>query len=292
MEFIGNEKAVETLTRNLEKGSLNHAFIFSGPERVGKFTLAKAFALAAINGSRLSQQLEQEDKQALLDLLIVKPEIVEKNKVAKQRDINIETIREAKLSMSLFPYHGKFKVLIVDDAHKLNIAAQNALLKILEEPNATSIMILVTHELDRILPTILSRCQVINFSLAKDEEMATHFPDLAALTIGRPGLGNLLRNDAEEKQFRYDAHQQFEKILNGSISEKFALAEEYSKDVVKTLQRMDIWIWELRKKSAVTSDMERSEIYVKIEKIQKALNFLKRTNANSRLILETLLMDL
>lgn len=291
MDFIGNKKAVSTLQRTLEKGAVNHAYIFSGPEMVGKMTLAKEFALAAIAGEKLTFDNGLSKKDAMLDLIIVKPEIVEKNKVAKQRDINIETIREAKLSMSLFPYKGKYKVLIVDDAHKLNIAAQNALLKILEEPNATSIMILVTHELDRILPTILSRCQVVNFSLTEAIEMETLFGDDADLAAGRPGLANNLASIAEERQFRLDAQNEFEKILCGSISEKFSLAEEYSKDVVKTLQRLDIWIWQLRKKMG-NSQEQQNQICAKIEKIQKVSSLLKRTNANSRLILETLLMDL
>lgn len=292
MEFIGNKKIIETLTRNLTRDSLNHAFIFSGPEGVGKFTLARMFALAAISSSQLELDTSKLDKEALLDLVVIKPEIVEKNKVAKQRDINVETIREAKLSMSLFPYHGKYKVLIVDDAHRLNVAAQNALLKMLEEPNATTIMILVTHELDRILPTILSRCQTLTFSLASEDEMKLKFSDLADLAIGRPGLGNILQNNDEEKQFAIQSHQQFEKIISGSIGEKFALADEYSKDIVKTLKRMDIWMWEMRKRALNTGEMEQRQIYAKIEKIQEVSNLLKRTNSNSRLLLETLLMDM
>ncbi|EKE25492.1 MAG: hypothetical protein ACD_5C00139G0006 [uncultured bacterium] len=290
MDFIGNKKAVDTLQRAIGKSSLNHAYIFSGPEKVGKFTLARKFALAAIGDSKKISQVEDND--SLLDLIVVEPEIVEKNKVAKQRDISIETIREAKMSMSLFPYKGKYKVLIVNDAHKLNVAAQNGLLKMLEEPNATSIIILITHELDRILPTILSRCQMINFSLVGGDEMRKEFEDEADLSIGRPGIGNNLRNNPEEKKFRIESYGQFEKMLYGSISEKFSLAEEYSKDIVKTLQRMNIWVWEFRKRSNDLSLEQRSEIYVKIEKIQEASKLLKSTNANSRLILETLFMDL
>lgn len=291
MHFIGNKKTVDILQRAIEKGSLNHAYIFSGPQAVGKFTLAKSFALAAISGKNLGAAENGEDKDALLDLMVIKPEIVEKNKVAKQRDINIDTIREAKLSMSLFPYHGKYKVLIVEDAHKLNVAAQNGLLKMLEEPNATSIMILVTHELDRILPTILSRCQMINFSLVGDEEMSKEFGEESYLAIGRPGLAQTLRNDPEEKNFRMEAFKQFEKIMRGTVSEKFSLAEEYSKDVVRTLQRMDIWIWELRKSSKDVPYEQQGQIYAKIEKIMEASLLLKRTNSNSRLILEVLFMD-
>lgn len=292
MNFVGNKKAVETLQRALERDALNHAYIFSGPENVGKFTLAKIFSSAAISGKNLDIEIDNKDKDALLDLVIVEPEIIEKNNISKQRDISIESIREAKLSMSLFPYKGKYKVLIINDAHRLNVAAQNALLKILEEPNATSIMMLITHEVDRILPTIISRCQMINFSLAHSEEMEEMFSnEIADLAIGRAGLANTLQTNVEEKEFRRQTSVEFEKILNSSLNEKFSFAEEYSKDVVKTLQRMNIWTWGLRKRASF-SKAEFGQIYVKIEKIQDAAVLLKRTNANARLILEALLMDL
>ena len=296
MNFIGNEKIVAALTRNLERGHLNHAYIFSGPESVGKFTLAKMFALSAIAKGSLSLDIDLVNKDALLDLILVKPEITEKNKVFKQRDISIESIREAKLSLSLFPYSGKYKVLIVDDAHRLNVAAQNGLLKIMEEPNATTIIILVTHELNSILPTIVSRCQTINFTLVGDNEMLKAFNDTVSvsLAMGRPGLAVELGQDTEKKIFMTETEKQFDTMLAGSLNERFVLADEYSKDIPKTLERMNIWIWLLRKNSQEKEDAGTSQLadFAKIERIQKAANVLKKTNANSKLILETLFMDM
>lgn len=292
MDFIGNKKAVNILQRAIEKGAVNHAYIFSGPESVGKFTLAKMFALAAISSDRkLETDISLENKEALLDLKIVRPEIIEKNGISKERDISIESIREVLQNLSLFPYRGKYKVLIIDNAHRMNVSAQNALLKTLEEPNVTSIIILVTHEIDRILPTILSRCQMLNFSLVQEGEMG-EFLDLVEYAIGRPGLAYLIKNNAKEKDFQVESHSQFQNILKGSLGEKFSLAEEYSKDVARTLERMNIWTWELRKRAMLLSADEASQMYAKIEKIQEASVLLKRTNANARLILETLFIDL
>lgn len=299
MDFIGNKKAVSLLGNSLEKGSINHAYLFSGPERVGKFTLAKMFALHLIEGTKLQNDIDVFNKDALLDLLMVAPEIVEKNNVSKQRDISIESIREAKQSLSLFPYHGKYKVLIIDDAHKMNTAAQNGLLKILEEPNQTTVLILVTNEIDRMLPTILSRLQVINFGLVSDEDMQRGFVELSAfpaeviaLSIGRPGLAKFLSQNDEARNFRADALREFAQLRNGSLNEKFKLAEELSKDIVKTLEKLNMWIWEIRKTASLSDLSGQEVIYASIEKIQKSMAILKRTNANSRLILETLFMDL
>ncbi|MEI7890740.1 MAG: AAA family ATPase [bacterium] len=299
MDFIGNTKVASILRNSLKKSSLGHAYLFSGPQNVGKFTLAKMFALAAISGDELSLTMDEYNKEALLDLLVVEPEMVEKNGITKQRDISIEAIRDAKNSLSLFPYHGKYKILIVDSAHKMNVSAQNGLLKILEEPNPTTIIILVTHEIDRILPTIISRLQILNFGLVEDRDMQKGFGedfsfqnDCIELSIGRPGLAKFLNANVEEKNFRIDALMEFEKMKKGTLNEKFKLAEQLSKDTLRTIEKLNIWLWEIRKSMIVANGQDAKKSYDSISKIQKSMTILKRSNANGRLVLETLFMDI
>ncbi len=299
MDFVGNIKAFELLKNSLERGHLNHAYLFSGPEHIGKFTLAKIFALHTIDSTSLGLNLNDVSNDAKLDLIIVQPEIVQKNNISKQRDISIESIREAKQSLSLFPYHGKYKILVIDDAHRMTNGCQNALLKILEEPNPTTMIILVTHEVDRILPTILSRLQVVNFGLVDDGEMKKAFAedfsfqqDCVELSIGRPGLAKFLNENIEEKNFRIDALMELEKLKKGTLNEKFKLAEDLSKDAVRTLDKLNVWIWELRKDIMSVDKFKNRKAYDDIEKIQKSMATLKRSNANSRLVLEVLFMDL
>lgn len=299
MDFIGNHKAIVFLRKSLEKGNINHAYLFSGPERVGKSTLAKIFAQHLINGTPLSNGIDLYDKDALLDVIFLAPEIVEKNGITKQRDISVEKVRDAKQGLSLFPYKGKYKVLIIEDAHKMNTAAQNALLKILEEPNETSVIILVTHEIDRILPTILSRVQVVNFGLVEDSDMENVFVEQSPLvrrailySAGRPGLADFLKRSESELSLREKYIKELEIATEGSLNEKLKLAEELSKDVMQVLDKLDVWIWEMRKKALISDDLERSRIFEKIGLMCASIELLKRTNANSRLILETLFMDI
>jgi DNA polymerase-3 subunit delta' len=190
-------------------------------------------------------------------------------------------------------------VLIIDDAHKMNASAQNGLLKILEEPNQTTVLILVTSEIDRMLPTILSRLNVINFGLVSDEEMKKGFSEIPTfpeevitLSIGRPGLAKFLSQNEQARDLRIDALKEFAILKAGSLNEKFKLAEELSKDIVKTLEKLNMWIWEIRKTANLNDSIGQKHIYKSIESIQKSMVILKRTNANSRLILETLFMDL
>lgn len=293
MFFIGNQKIINLLSRSLKSGQLNHAYIFSGPEHVGKFTLAKMFAIAAIGGKEISLDTENEDKDSLLDLMLIYPEVSERKGVVKKRDIPIEAVRDAKNSLSLFPYHGKYKILIIDEAHKMNVAAQNALLKILEEPNETTMIILVASEIGKILPTIQSRAQIINFSLASHEEMKKYFSeDIIDLSVGRPGLAGAICKDEEEYAFRIETKKQLKNILESSINDRLIMAENLSKDVVKVLEKLDVWTWEMRKNALSTPGNRQDLIFSKIEEIQKSIETLKSTNANARLVLEALFLGL
>ncbi len=300
MDFVGNKKTVSFLQKSLERGALNHAYIFAGPQGVGKTTLAKMFAQAAIAGRQLDLDVAFQDKEALLDLILIEPETVEKKGVIKTRDISIEAVRDAQQKLSLFPYHGKYKVLIVRDAHRLNNSAQNALLKLLEEPNQTSMLILVTSELDKILPTVQSRCEKISFSLVTQIELSLAFSgeknfatDIPILAMGRPAIAKLMLENEEQLELRRQQWQQLEKLRKGSLNEKMLLAEEFSKDVRKALDTFNAWIWLLRTDALSNSDDGvRNKTYATIEKIQQSMTLLKSTNANSRLLLEVLFMDI
>ena len=300
MDFVGSKKTVTFLQKSLELGKLNHAYLFAGPQGVGKTTLAKMFAQAAIAGRQLDLDVEVQDKEALLDLILIEPETVEKKDVIKVRDIPIEAIREAQQKLSLFPYRGKYKVLIVKDAHRMNNSAQNALLKLLEEPNQTSMLILVTSEPSKILPTVQSRCEKINFSLTTQIEIAQAFSaesgfanDIPMLAMGRPGLAKNMLESAEELKLRRQQRQQLEKLRGGSLNEKMLLAEEFSKDVARTLNTFNAWIWLLRLDGLSNQDQQvRNQTFQVIEKIQQSMTLLKSTNANARLLLEVLFMDI
>jgi DNA polymerase III subunit delta' len=293
MNFIGNQKTFNLLAKSLKNGQLNHAYIFSGPEHVGKFTLAKMFAFGAISGSELGKETDALNKNAQLDLLVIAPEISEKKGVSKMRDIPIESIRDAQKSLSLFPFQGKYKIMLIDEAQKMSTSAQNALLKMLEEPNPTTIIILVTSEVDRLLATVQSRCQTINFGLVGDEEILDFFPqNVVSLSAGRPGLAKIIIENKEEFDFRSEAILDFDKIVSGSINERLVLAEEFSKNIGKTLDKLNFWLWEMRKKAFLAKDFERRNLYAGMEKIETSMSVLKRTNANARLVLETLFLDI
>jgi hypothetical protein len=86
---------------------------------------------------------------------------------------------------------------------------------------------------------------------------------------------------------------QFQRLANGSLGDKLAMAEDLSKDVVRTIEKLNLWIWRIRNEVSERAGAEnRNESYLKIEKIEKAVGILKNTNANAKVVLEALFMEL
>lgn len=155
---------LELLEQAVSKNRLSHAYIFSGPEGNGKVQAAK----------RLAQSLLCQTGLACDDCVHCKTFAVGSNPdfiyVDGQEGIKIESIRELAYKLSLMPYSGKQKVALVDSAHNMTTEASNALLKVLEEPKSHTLIILLTDNVYRLLPTIISRAQRINFGPTEESE--------------------------------------------------------------------------------------------------------------------------
>lgn len=299
--FIGNHKAVKLLEKIVSKKKLAQAYIFSGPESVGKFTLAKIFARAIINSQALtsmldSMEVDAEKENLPLDLIILAPEIEEKKGIKKEKKIEIEKVRELQKKLALYPYQGEYKVLIVNNAHKMTENSQNAFLKILEEPNPTTIIILVTHEEGGILPTIKSRCQKITFNLVSPAEIKEKIPvaagvvdreEMIRLSLGRPGLAQKISSDEGELNFRRAALEKLKMLSHTGINQRLKIAEKMAKDVTEAIAVLELWIWALHLPAR-----ENIKLFKIISKIETSLNEIKNTNANPRLVLENVLLSL
>ncbi|MFN3505751.1 MAG: DNA polymerase III subunit delta' [Caldimicrobium sp.] len=159
-EIIGQKPAITLLTRAIQKKQISHAYLFCGPKGVGKKTTARAFIyhlFCQINpedpcGKCLSCQ--KLDKNIHPDVYFIAPEL---------RDIKIENIRAIERFLRTGPLEAPFKVIFMEKAEKLNPEAGNALLKSLEEPPHYGLFLLITEKPYQILPTILSRTQIVRF---------------------------------------------------------------------------------------------------------------------------------
>ena len=159
-EVVGQQHVTQTLSNALKNDHLAHAFLFCGPRGVGKTTCARILA-RVINCQNISENFEPcgtcsscksfEDNASFN---IIELDAASNNKV--------ENIRALVEQVRFQPQQGKYKVFIIDEVHMLSSAAFNAFLKTLEEPPPYAIFILATTEKHKILPTILSRCQIEN----------------------------------------------------------------------------------------------------------------------------------
>ena len=160
--IVGQQSVVEALRRALDGGRLPHALLFAGPPGVGKATCAGILA-QALNCAELGPgdacgectSCRKVERGLHPDVLWMAPE---------PRTVGISAVRRAVTATAYRPYEGNRRVVVVDDAHALTIEAQNAFLKTLEEPPASSAIILVTPAPGSLLATVRSRCQSLRFS--------------------------------------------------------------------------------------------------------------------------------
>ncbi len=165
---IGHDKTLETLVKIAINKKIPHSFIFSGIEGIGKKLSALYFAklLNCESGVQIPCNICSSCKKIEKN---VHPDILTLDTEKKQ--ITIEMVKEIIYFSQTNPFEGRYKIAIINDAHKLNQFASNALLKTIEEPNSKTIFIFVTHSLNRLLPTIQSRCIKINFSPLNNEDL-------------------------------------------------------------------------------------------------------------------------
>ena len=161
METI-NQKQWNFLEKTEKNNSLVSVYLFCGPSKIGKNTMAFDFVRKINN---LEEKTNIEDG-ANPDVIVVAPKTEEKAKKKRKKDISIEQVKEAIKSVGYYPYKAKYKVLIIKEADRMTASAANSLLKIMEEPTSDTIIILVSDNDLRLLSTIRSRCQIIRFGLA------------------------------------------------------------------------------------------------------------------------------
>ncbi len=172
-DIVGHDRIKEHLKNAIQLDKISHAYIFNGPQGIGKKTIATVFAQAVQceEGGTTPCGRCHSCLQAVSgnqpDIIWVTHE--------KPASIGVEDVRlQVNSDILIKPYSSRYKVYIIDEAEKMTVQAQNALLKTIEEPPAYGIIILLTTNADSFLPTILSRCVTLNLKPLTNKEVENY----------------------------------------------------------------------------------------------------------------------
>ncbi|MCB0344483.1 MAG: hypothetical protein KDD66_05175 [Bdellovibrionales bacterium] len=163
--LVGHKSQLQLLNRMIDSSTIPHALLFSGPEAIGKRLAAFSFSASLlapksdVQGAAVSRTaaLSQVWSNTFPDFHVLARE-------HDARDISVENVRSLCDELMLKPYYGGRRAAIINDAHRMSLAAANALLKTLEEPPPSTHIILITHAPHRLPPTVVSRCQQVHFA--------------------------------------------------------------------------------------------------------------------------------
>ncbi len=175
-EVVGQDHVTTTLKNAIRQNKVAHAFLFCGPRGVGKTTSARILA-KTINCENITEDYEacgQCDSCVAFQKKNA-PNIIELDAASHN---SVDDIRNLNEQVRIPPAQGNYKLFIIDEVHMLSLAAFNAFLKTLEEPPPTAIFILATTEKHKILPTILSRCQIYDFKRNNVSDIVAHLESI------------------------------------------------------------------------------------------------------------------
>jgi DNA polymerase-3 subunit delta' len=331
-DMIGHDWAVNILRSHLIENKVRHAYLITGPPGIGKRTLALHFlqAVACIeppsegeycNACRACNAIS---KATYPDLHLVATE-------AYERAIKVDQIRSLRSRLSLSPYEGDRRMALIINFHQATDQAANALLKTLEEPPPQVLLVLTALAAESLLPTIVSRCEVIalrplpttklrNYLVSQGEE-EDRAQLLAGISGGRPGYALTYANNPELLERRLRLLDEMQELIGAGRLERFEYVEDWSemlrrKSVSLEDQRqecidvLELWLGFWRdimlegfgSGRGISNPDLASEIQIISKKIPEnqivnAVRAFQGTitaidnNANIRLALETLMLD-
>ena len=320
--LIGNDWAVEMLKKHIVNGTTRHAYLFAGPPGLGRRTLALRFA-QALNcptpiepGIPCGQCRDCKQIAAMqhVDLTVVQAD-------SDGGTLKVDQIREARRTLVLKPYAAKYRVTLFLRFQEANDNAANALLKTLEEAPSYAVLILTADTPEQLLPTIVSRCEVLRLRPLGVEDIQRELETkglerdkaklISHLSGGRFGYALRLLEDESLLEWREERLNDLQSLISASRLEKFAYADKLSRDKESMRQAILIWLsyWRdvmLRTARAETPlvNVDRnleiedlaSRLDVSIARrvvggLEEVLEKMER-NVNARLLAEVLLLDL
>ena len=325
--MLGHEWAVDMLHQQVAHGEARHAYLFCGPPGLGRRTLALRLA-QALNCTKtiapgipcgVCRDCKQIEEMRHPDMNVI--QAVDEDGASKENGtLKVDQVRAVQHSLSLRPYQAKYRVALFLRFQEANDNAANALLKTLEEAPAHAILLLTADTPEQLLPTIISRCEVLRLRALPISAIESDLLDrgvdeerarlLAHISGGRPGYARRLVDDMTLLEKREERLNDLQTLLPAPRVEKFSYAEKLAKDKEVMRQTIVIWLsyWRdvmLRVAGAesplinVDRNMEIEFLAGRLDlstarrvvsDLESALEKMDK-NVNSRLLAEVLLLD-
>jgi len=336
LEFIADQKAPSVILNTLlRKGAIPHALLFLGMEGVGKQAAAIRFAMAC---NCIANSVDTPDlcldEDGVLKNLINKipcgvcvscrkilskshPDIIEIKPSGSL--IKIAQVRDLCHILALKPYEAKIRVAIISDVQAMNAAAGNAILKVLEEPPESTVLILTATEQSDVIPTIASRCQFIRFNPVSEKRIAQMLVEANGITPDSAAIFAAMANGSFKRALDIGSVVELKKrdwIINEieslsleEIGKAMFFAEKLAKDKEEFLKYLDIlkiWyrdiiVFKYHPEKIIFFDLldkiqnasgrhTNADIFSKLDAIELSRKNI-RANANLRLTAETLLLQ-
>lgn len=294
--IIGHEKQLLQIEKDLESGNLAHAYLLSGPNSVGKNTVAKKMAgiLQCENDfCHNCNACTQIEKGCHVDTVVFEDD---------GESIKIETVRKIleRLSMTR---QAPYKILLVQSLERMGVEAANSFLKMLEEPPERTIFIMTTDNVRLILPTILSRVRVVQFNsvshLYLREKLKSLYPErdaetletVSLLSMGKTGKAvHLMEHPESLAEYLKIYHDIQNFFAYKNVVERFSYIEEMAEDPKKIETFINILTHVVRSQMLELKKDSPKQIKA-LSKINEAAMLLKK-NVNVRLVLENLMLQI
>ncbi|GAB6099722.1 DNA polymerase III subunit delta' C-terminal domain-containing protein [Halanaerocella petrolearia] len=319
-KVLGQELAVSILQNSLRQDRLSHAYLFTGVEGVGKDIAAFEFAKAVNCRSKVDDACDNCISCRKVtsgnhpDIKKLQPD---------GSSIKIDQMRAFQQEILYKPYESKKKIYVIHQAEKMTSEAANSLLKTLEEPPKHGIIILLTNNIDQLLPTVISRCQLVRFNrissqlirekLGFDYELTEEREQLiTSLAAGRLKKAINLVEDEEQLEQRNEIMELIVSFSDLDQLQIFSIVKEllsYKESIDQVLNFIlswyrDLLLFKLKKKDkvinidylqqlkSVTAEIDLEDIESIIQLVEETKNKIRQANVNLQLSLEVMLLNL